>query len=68
ALRARHVALIPPQAARPAAAERLPEIAARAKIAAAGTRTEALRFLSQDETVALLASPTLLDEWAKLPQ
>lgn len=66
-LRARHKALLALQPERPAA-ERLPEIAARAKIAAAGTRTEALRFLSSDETVALLASAPLLDDWAKLPE
>ncbi len=67
ALRRRHTALLLPQAPRPAA-ERLPAIAAGAKIAAASGRAEALAFLNPAETKALLDDPALLEQWAGLPE
>lgn len=65
--RARHAALLPPVPDAPAA-ERLPAIAAEAKIAAASSQAEALAFLDRPERTALLSDPRLLDRWAALPQ
>lgn len=61
-----HIAMLPPHTPRPAA-ERLPEISASAKIAAATSRGQALSFLSTDEKAALLGQPALLQHWADLP-
>lgn len=66
-LRARHAALLPPLPARPAA-ERLPAIAAAAKIDAAASQSEALSFLDRAERAALLSDPALLERWAALPR
>ncbi|MBB1498534.1 glucans biosynthesis glucosyltransferase MdoH [Paracoccus sp. MC1862] len=65
--RARHIALLPPVPDAPAA-ERLPAIAAEAKIAAAASQAEALAFLDRPERAALLSDPRLLDRWAALPK
>ncbi|WP_240558645.1 glucans biosynthesis glucosyltransferase MdoH [Paracoccus contaminans] len=64
---ARHRALLAPLPARPAA-ERLPAIAAAAKIAAASSQAEALSFLDRGEKAALLSDPHLLAAWAALPR
>ena len=65
--RARHVALLPPLPDLPAA-ERLPAIAAEAKIGAAASQAQALGFLDRAERAALLSDPRLLDRWAALPR
>ncbi|TRW97786.1 glucans biosynthesis glucosyltransferase MdoH [Paracoccus sp. M683] len=66
ALMSRHLALLPePNPQRPAA-ERLHEISAAAKIAAAQNRNEALTFLSVSELDALIGSSVLLKQWAAL--
>ena len=64
---ARHTALLAPLPSRPAA-ERLPAIAAAAKIAAASSQAEALSFLDRGEKAALLSDPHLLAAWAALPR
>ncbi|AUH34946.1 glucans biosynthesis glucosyltransferase MdoH [Paracoccus tegillarcae] len=66
ALMARHLALLPPDTADVPAAERLSEISAAAKIAAAEDRAQALSFLSETELDALISSSTLLKQWAAL--
>ena len=48
--------------------ERLPAIAAEAKIAAASSQAEALAFLDRPERAALLSDPRLLERWAALPR
>ncbi|WP_303360931.1 glucans biosynthesis glucosyltransferase MdoH [Paracoccus sp. (in: a-proteobacteria)] len=64
---ARHLSLLTePQPA--GAAQRLPAITAEAKIAHAATRTEALSFLDRPETLAMIATPALLDRWSRLPE
>ena len=50
------------------AAQRLPAIAAEAKIAAASSQEEALAFLDRAERAALLSDPRLLERWAALPR
>ena len=65
--RADYVALIPEQPPRPVP-ERLPAISAAAKIAVAEDQGQALSFLDRDERQALLNSPALIDDWARLPQ
>lgn len=60
------LALTPPAPAAPAR-DRLPAIAARAKLAHAADRTEALAFLLPDERLALVLDPDLLRLWAALP-
>ncbi|WP_112872974.1 glucans biosynthesis glucosyltransferase MdoH [Paracoccus endophyticus] len=67
AVRAAHVALLPPLPDRPAA-QRLPAIAAAAKIDAAVSQRQALDFLDRAERAALLSEPALLDRWAALPE
>lgn len=62
----RHLQLLPVRVDRPAA-ERLPAISAAAKIAAAHDRHEALSFLSQSETLALMEERNLLEAWQRLP-
>ena len=68
ALRARHVALLPPAPADAPVATRLPAIAAGAKIAVASSRAEALAFLDQPERRALFSDAGLLAQWAALPR
>ena len=65
--RARHVALLPPLPDLPTT-ERLPAIAAEAKIGAAASQAQALGFLDRAERAALLSDPRLLDRWAALPR
>ena len=65
-LMARHIALLAPLPALPAA-RRLPAIAAEAKISAAQSQPEALAFLDRAERAALLSDPALLARWAALP-
>lgn len=65
-LRAAHLALSTPLP-RATLAERMPAISAGAKIAAAGSRAEALGFLDRAETVALLSDSDLLEQWSRLP-
>lgn len=64
---ARHVSMLPAPQDRPAA-ERLDRITAAAKIANAGNQAEALRFLDQAETDALVSDPELLRQWSALPR
>ncbi|WP_312525509.1 glucans biosynthesis glucosyltransferase MdoH [Paracoccus sp. (in: a-proteobacteria)] len=52
--------------ARPVA-ERLSAISAGAKIAAAQSQSEALSFLDQDEKMALIEEPQLIEAWVRLP-
>ncbi len=66
-LRDAHLAMLPAPATRPAA-DRLPAIAAAAKIAHATTRAEALAFLEEAEIKALVADPDLLTAWSRLPE
>ncbi|MCZ0961504.1 glucans biosynthesis glucosyltransferase MdoH [Paracoccus benzoatiresistens] len=62
----RHVALLPDNPVLPRD-KRLHRITAGAKIAHAGTRSEALDYLSRDETDALVSDPALLRQWSVLP-
>jgi membrane glycosyltransferase len=64
ALMARHLSLLPQLPAERPAAERLDEISAAAKIAAAENRGQALDFLSDRELDALVRSSELLTQWA----
>lgn len=48
--------------------ERLARIGAAAKLAHAGSRSEALEFLGQEETIALLTQRDLLESWMLLPE
>mgnify|MGYP006873853692 CR=1 FL=1 len=68
ALRARHVALLPPAPPDAPVVTRLPAIAAGAKIAVASSRVEALAFLDQPERRALFSDAELLAQWAALPR
>lgn len=47
---------------------RLAHIAAAAKLAHATNRGEALEFLGQEETIALLSQRDLLESWMRLPE
>ena len=64
---ARHIAMLTPEAD-PPAAFRLPRITAGAKIAHAASADEALSFLDDEETRALLSDPALLRQWGSLPE
>lgn len=69
AMLARHIAMLPPQPDSPPPAEdRLNQISAEAKIAAAATRAQALTFLSEAELDAMLASAGLIQQWVALPR
>ncbi|WBU55775.1 glucans biosynthesis glucosyltransferase MdoH [Paracoccus sediminicola] len=61
-----YIGTIPPQIER-SVADRLPDIAASAKIAAASSRSEALGFLDRSERQALLNDPDLIEQWSRLP-
>lgn len=62
----RHIALLPANPPLPED-KRLNRITAGAKIAHARTRTEALNYLTRDETDALVSDPDLLRQWSLLP-
>ncbi|MTD99274.1 glucans biosynthesis glucosyltransferase MdoH [Paracoccus sp. YIM 132242] len=62
----RHVALLPENPDLPVD-KRLHRITAGAKIAHAATRSEALDYLTRDETDALVSDPALLRQWSVLP-
>ncbi|QIR85626.1 glucans biosynthesis glucosyltransferase MdoH [Paracoccus sp. AK26] len=62
----RHVALLPENPVLPED-KRLARITAGAKIAHAGTKTQALDYLTRDETDALVSDPALLRQWSVLP-
>ncbi|MDB6182369.1 glucans biosynthesis glucosyltransferase MdoH [Paracoccus fistulariae] len=66
-LMARHISMLPPARPLPAA-QRLPQITAEAKIANAATQSEALSFLTKEETDALVSHAALLEQWSALPQ
>ncbi|WP_299841286.1 glucans biosynthesis glucosyltransferase MdoH [uncultured Paracoccus sp.] len=68
ALMARHLALLHEARPERPAAERLDEISAAAKIAAAETRGQALEFLTERELDALVSSSVLLKQWAALAE
>ncbi len=63
----RHRALQPQRETARPVAERLSAISAGAKIAAAQSRAEALSYLDQNEQLALLEEPALIDAWVRLP-
>ncbi|WBU54310.1 glucans biosynthesis glucosyltransferase MdoH [Paracoccus sp. SCSIO 75233] len=65
--RAAYASMIPALPRR-ATAERLDEISAAAKIAAAENRSQALSFLDGAERRALLDNAELLDSWSDLPE
>ncbi|SDE87695.1 membrane glycosyltransferase [Paracoccus isoporae] len=65
--RAAYVAMLPPLPDRPVQ-DRLADISAEAKIAAAHSQSQALGFLNPEERGALLNSPTLLERWSRLPE
>ena len=67
ALRARMLALLPENPRGPVS-ERLDAISAEAKIGHAGSQAQALSFLSQAETLALVESRALIQAFAALPQ
>ena len=62
----RHIALLPDDPALPED-KRLHRITAGAKITHAGSRTQALDYLTRDETDALVSDPALLRQWSVLP-
>lgn len=62
-----HMALLPAPDPDLPAASRLPEISARAKIAVADSRAQALEFLDEKERIALFGSSDLMTEWSRLP-
>lgn len=62
----RHLTLLPLRGDRPAA-ERLDAISAAAKLGVAHNRREALGFLNQAETMALIEERELIEAWARLP-
>lgn len=64
---ARHIAMMPVWPENRPIAQRLDAVAALAKIDAAQTRAEALSFLNQAETLALLEERDLIEAWARLP-
>ncbi len=66
-LRSRYLQLLPDPVARPAA-ERLPAIAADAKIRSAASQREALSFLEASERAALFSQADLLTCWSALPR
>lgn len=66
-LLARHISMLPPASDLPAA-KRLTQITAQAKIANAASQSEALSFLTREETDALVANASLLTQWSALPQ
>lgn len=65
---ARHIAMMPVWPENRPIAQRLDAVAALAKIDAAQTRAEALSFLNQAETLALLEERDLIEAWARLPE
>lgn len=64
---ARHIAMMPVWPENRPIGQRLDAVAALAKIDAAQTRAEALSFLNQAETLALLEERDLIEAWARLP-
>lgn len=65
---ARHIAMMPVWPENRPIGQRLDAVAALAKIDAAQTRAEALSFLNQAETLALLEERDLIEAWARLPE
>lgn len=63
----RHIAMMPVWPADRPVRQRLDALAARAKIEAAENRQEALSFLDQAETLALLEEHALIEAWVQLP-
>ena len=62
----RHIALLPEDTPLPDD-KRLHRITAGAKITHASSRTQALDYLTRDETDALVSDPALLRQWSVLP-